>query len=162
MADWKKIIVGTGIGAGIIGAIAYFSRLNRTNAELETVATAKLHSLKLDGLTVRIDVKIKNPTNNSFKIKFPFVKLLYKDKTIGTSQVVNKDITIPEYGEAVVEAIMVKIPVTGLLSLGGGLFSLLSKNQAVTIAVKTITTIDLGWKQMPYEKTDNSTLNPAG
>lgn len=162
MADWKKIIVGTGIGAGIIGAIAYFSRLNRTNTELETVATARLHSLKMDGLTVRIDVQIKNPTNNSFKIKFPFVKLLYKDKTIGTSQVINKDITIPEYGEAVVEAIMVKIQVTGLLSLGGGLFSLLSKNQAVTIAVKTITTIDLGWKQMPYEKTDNSTLNPAG
>lgn len=162
MANWKRIIVGTGIGAGVIGAIAYFSRLNRTNTELETVATAKLHSLKLDGLIVRIDVNIKNPTSGTFKIKFPFVKLLYKDKTIGSSQVVNKDITIPEYGEAVVEAIMVKIPVTGLLSLGGGLFSLLSKNQAVTISVKTITTIDLGWKKVPYEKTDNSTLNPVG
>lgn len=162
MASWRKIIIGTGIGAGIIGAVAYFRKLNRTNAELETVATAKLHSLKLDGLTVRIDVQIKNPTNSTFKIKFPFVKLIYKDKTIGTSQVVNKDITIPEYGEAVVEAIMVKIPVKGMLSLGGGLFSLLSKSKAVTIAVKTITMIDLGWKQVAYEKTDNSTLNPIG
>lgn len=160
MANWKKIMVGTGIGAGIIGAIAYFSRLNRTNAELETLATAKLHSLKLDGLTIRIDVQIKNPTSSSFKIKFPFVKLVYKDKTIGSSQVVNKDITIPEYGEAKVEAIMIKIPVTGLFSLGDGLFNSLSQNKAVTIAVKTITTIDLGWKQVPYEKTDNSTLNP--
>lgn len=160
MANWKKIIVGTGISAGIVGLVAYFSRLNRTSTELESVATAKLHSLKLDGLTIRIDVQLKNPTNSSFKIKFPFVKVLYKDKTIGTSQVINKDITIPAYSEAMVEAIMVKIPVTGLLSLGGGLFNVLTKKEAVNIAVKTISTIDLGWKQMPYEKTENSTLNP--
>jgi hypothetical protein len=160
MSNWIKIGIGTGIGAGVIGLITYFTRLKRTSVEMESVASAKIHTLKLDGLTVRIDVQMKNPTSSSFKIKFPFVKILYKDKTIGTSQVINKDIQIPAYGEAVISAIMVKIPMTGLLSLGGGIVKLLTKKQPVPIFVKTVTTIDLGWKKIPYEKTDDNTLNP--
>lgn len=160
MANWKKIVVGTGIGAGVVGLIAYFTRLKRTSVELESVASAKIHSLKLDGLTVRIDVQMKNPTSSSFKIKFPFVKVLYKEKVIGTSQVINKDIQIPAYGEAQIDAIMIKIPLTGILSLGAGLYKLLVNKEPAPIFVKTITTIDLGWKQVPYEKTDDNTLNP--
>lgn len=160
MANWIKIGIGTGIGAGVIGLITYFTRLKRTSVEMESVASAKIHTLKFDGLTVRIDVQMKNPTSSSFKIKFPFVKVLFKDKTIGTSQVINKDIQIPAYGEAVISAIMVKIPMTGLLSLGGGIVKLLTKKQPVPIFVKTVTTIDLGWKKIPYEKTDDNTLNP--
>lgn len=160
MANWKKILVGTGIGAGVVGIIAYVSRLKRTSAELESVASAKIHSLKMDGLTVRIDVQLKNPTSSTFKIKFPFVKVLYKDKTIGTSKVINKDIQIPSYGEAVIEGVMIKIPITGLLSLGSGLYKLLVNKEPAPIFVKTITTIDLGWKKVPYEKTDDNTLKP--
>lgn len=160
MANWKKIVLGTSIGAGVVGLIAYVTRLNRTSAELESIATAKIHSLKLDGLTVRIDVQLKNPTNSSFKIKFPFVKVLYKEKTIGSSQVINKDIQIPAYGEARIDAIMIKIPFTGILSLGSGLYKLLVNKEPAPIFVKTITTIDLGWKKVPYEKTDDNTLNP--
>lgn len=161
MANWTKIMVGTGIGAGLVGLVAYVTRLKRTSAEMESVATAKIHSLKLDGLTIRIDVQMKNPSSGSFKIKFPFVKLLYKDKTIGTSQVINKDIQIPAYGEARIEAIMIKIPITSLLSLGAGLYKLLMNNEPAPIFIKTITTIDLGWKKMPYEKTDDNTLRIA-
>lgn len=158
MANWTKIIVGTGIGAGLVGLFAYVTRLKRTSAELESIASAKIHSLKLDGLTVRIDVQLKNPSNGSFKIKFPFVKLIYKDKTLGSSQVINKDIQIPAHGEARIEAIMVKIPITSLLSLGAGLYKLLKNGEPAPIFVKTITTIDLGWKKVPYEKMDDNTL----
>ncbi len=160
MANWKNIVLGTGIGAGVIGLITYVTRLKRTSVELESVAKASIHSLKLDGLTIRIDVQLKNPTTSSFKIKFPFVKVLFKDKTIGSSQAVNKDITIPPYGEAKIDAIMIKVPFTGLLSLGSGLMNLLAKKQPAPIFVKTITTLDLGWKKMPYEKTDDLTLKP--
>lgn len=160
MANWKKIVLGTGIGAGVVGIIAYVSRLKRTSVQLESIATAKIHSLKMDGLTIRIDVQLKNPTDSTFKIKFPFVKVLYKEKTIGTSQVINKDIQIPPYGEAVIEGIMIKVPFTGLLTLGAGLYKLLVNKEPAPIFVKTISTIDLGWKKVPYEKTDDNTLNP--
>lgn len=160
MANWKKILVGTGIGAGVVGIIAYVSRLKRTSVQLETVSSAKIHSLKMDGLTVRVDVKLKNPTSGTFKIKFPFVKVLYKEKTVGSSQVINKDIQIPAYGEAVIEGIMIKIPFTGLLSVGAGLYKLLVNKEPAPIFVKTISTIDLGWKTIPYESTDDITLKP--
>lgn len=160
MPNWKKIILGTTIGAGVISLIAYASKLKRTSTELESVATANIHSLKLDGLTIRIDVQLKNPTSSSLKIKFPFVKVLYKNQVIGTSKVVNQDIKIPSHGEAKISGILINIPVTGLLKLGGGMYNLITKKQAAPIFVKTITTIDLGWKKIPYEKTDNNTLKP--
>jgi len=161
MANWKKIITGTGIGAGIAGIITYLVRMKRTSVELETVVAAKIHSLAVDGLTVRVDLRLKNPTNNAFKIKFPFVKVLYEDKTIGSSQVINKDIQIPAYGEAVIDSIMIKMPILSLLSVSAGLYNLLVNKKAVNLVIKTITTIDLGWKQLPYEKTDNINLKPA-
>jgi hypothetical protein len=160
MANWKKIIVGTSIGAGIVGIISYVSRLNKANAQLESVTTANIYSIKTDGLTIRVDVQLKNPSNSAFKLKFPFVKVLYNDSTIGTSQVVNKDIELPAYGEAKINAIMIKIPFKGILSLTSGIASLLLKKQSVPLFIKTITTIDLGWKQVPYEKTDSITLKP--
>jgi hypothetical protein len=160
MANWKKILIGTGITAGVVSALTYASKLMRTGAQLESVASAMIHALKLDGLTVRIDVVLKNPTGSSLKLKFPFVKLLYQGKVIGTSKVIDKDITLPKNGEAKVSGIMVTMPATGLLSLGGGLLSVLTKKQPAPISVKTITTIDLGWKKVPYEKTDNMTIKP--
>jgi hypothetical protein len=160
MLNWGKIIFGTTIGAGIAGAVAYAMRLKRTSAELESIASAKIHALKLDGLTVRIDVQLKNPSSSSLKIKFPFVKIIYANKVIGSSKVINKDITIPAYGEAKIDGIMITMPITGLVSLGGGFYNLLVKKQPAKIFVKTITTIDLGWKKFPYEKTEDNTLKP--
>jgi hypothetical protein len=160
MPSWGKIFIGTTIGAGIAGAVAYALRLKRTSAQLESVAAAKIHSVKLNGVTIRIDVQLKNPSATSLKIKFPFVKILFQDKVIGTSKVINKDIIIPAYGEAKIDGIMITLPLTGLASLGGGLYNLLVKKQPAKIFVKTITTIDLGWKKFPYEKTDDNTLKP--
>jgi len=160
MANWKKIGIISGIGAGVVGLVTYVSRLNRAQAQLESVTTAKIHSLKLDGLTIRVDVQLKNPSRSSFNIKFPFVKLIYKDKVVGTSQVIDKNIKIPAYGEANIESIMIKVPVTSIFSIGAGLVKLLVQKEAVVISVKTISTIDLGWKKLPYEKSDDMTLHP--
>jgi hypothetical protein len=160
MANWKKIGIISGIGAGVVGLVTYVSRLNRAQTQLESVTTAKIYSLKLDGLTIRVDVQLKNPSRSSFNIKFPFVKLVYKDKVVGTSQVIDKNIKIPAYGEANIESIMIKIPVTSIFSIGAGLVKLLVQKVAVVISVKTISTIDLGWKKLPYEKSDDMTLHP--
>jgi hypothetical protein len=55
---------------------------------------------------------------------------------------------------------MVKVPFTSILSLGSGLYKLLVNKEPAKISVTTISTIDLGWKQVPYEKTDDITLKP--
>jgi hypothetical protein len=154
----KKILIGSSIGAVIIGAVTYVGRLKRTSVQLESVASSMVHSIKLDGLVIRVDVQLKNPTSTSLKIAFPFVKLFFKGKLIGTSKVVNQTISIPANGEAKVSGMMISISPTGLMSAASGLFSLLTKRQSAELEVKTITTIDLGWKKIPYEKSDKSQL----
>lgn len=158
MANLKKILLGIGIGGGLIAGFSYLMRLRKTGAELESETTVKIHKFDLSGLTLRVDALLKNPTKTGLKIKFPFVKLLYKDSTLASSQVVNKDIEVPAFGEARIEQIMIKIPVLGLFSLGGDIFKSLQSGEPVKIQAKTITTINLGWKQLPYEKTDEVTL----
>ncbi len=161
METWKKIAVGTVVGGAIIGGTVYIIRLNNTSAQLETIPMVKIHKLDLTGLTLRVDVQLKNPTRTAFKIKFPFIKLVYKGTTVGSSQVVDKDITIPAFGEAVVNEIMIRVPLLSIFSLSGGLIKAVQNNEAVKIDVTTLTTIDLGWKKTPFSKVDTVTLSQA-
>lgn len=157
----RNILIGTGVTAGIAGIIAYARRMNRTSAQLESVVKAQVHKLGLDGITIRIDATLKNPTNGTLTIKYPFVKLAYNGNIIGTSKVIDQDIVLPKHGEANIEAIMINIPVLGMLSLGMGLYEIFAAKKDVEVNVVTVSTIDLGWRKMPYEKTDKINLNPS-
>lgn len=159
MEKWKKIALGTGIGGVFIGGIAYLFRLGKTNAELETVPVVKIHKLDLTGLTLRVDVQLKNPTRTPLKIKFPFIKLVYKGTSIGSSQVIDKDISIPAFGEAVVEQIMIHLPLINIFSFSGDLIRSIQNKEPVKLDVKTLTNIDLGWRKVPYTKSDTITLS---
>lgn len=154
----KQTIIRTGIAGGLIAGVTYLFRLKRTSAELETVNRISIHKLDFKGLVVRIDVQLKNPTKTKFKIKFPFVKLLYKHVTIGSSKAVDKDIEIPAFGEAVAEKIMIEVPVLSIFSAGAGMIKSLLNAEAVKLKSKTISTIDLGWKKIPYDKTEELTI----
>ncbi len=161
METWKKIAVGTVVGGVLIGTTVYVIRLNHTSAQLETIPMVKIHKLDLTGLTLRVDVQLKNPTRTAFKIKFPFIKLVYKGTTVGSSQVVDKDITIPAFGEAVVNQIMIRVPLLSIFSLSGGLIKAVQNNETVKIDVTTLTTIDLGWKKAPFSKVDTVILSQS-
>ncbi len=161
MKNWEKIALGTVVGGIIIGGTVYVVRLSHNSAQLETVPMVKVHKLDLTGLTLRVDVQLKNPTRTAFKIKFPFIKLVYKGTTVGSSQAVDKDITIPAFGEAVINQIMIKIPMLSIFSLSGGLIKAMQNNETTKIDVTTITTIDLGVRKLPYTKIDTVTLTAA-
>jgi hypothetical protein len=150
----KKILIGTAVGGAVIAGYTYLTRLGRTSAQLQTVSRVSVFKIDLKGLTLQVDVNIKNPSQTGFKIKFPFIKLGYKGQTIGTSQSVNQDITVPAYGEAVASKIMIVIPIMGLFSIGGGLIAAIQSGGGVSIDVTTITTINLGIKTLPYQKTE--------
>lgn len=158
MVNWKKILVGAGIGGGLIAGIAYLLRLRRTSVELDTTTSVKVHKLDLEGVTLRVDATLKNPTKTGLKMKFPYVKLIYNDAIIGSSQVIDKDITVPPFGEAKIEKIMIRIPLLGVFSIGAALTNALKTATPVKLLVKTITTIDLGFKQLPFNKTDEVIL----
>ena len=147
MDSLTKIAIGT----GVVLTGAYLLKMNRTSASIVTESTAKIHSLKLSGITLRVDTKIKNPTGGTLKIKYPFVKLTYKGDTIGSSQVIDQDITIPKYGEANIESIMINIPLIGIFSSAMDLLHSLKAGEGVKIGIKIITTVYTTFSSFPYE-----------
>jgi hypothetical protein len=154
MSNWHKIA----IGAGILLGGGYLLRINRTSANLEVEVNSQLLSLKLTGLSVRINAKIKNPTNGSLRIKYPFVKLLFKGETLGSSQAIDKDITIPKFGEANIDGIIINIPLTGIFSIAMDLLKALKTNEGVKVHVKVITTVFTTFSSLPYEIEIEQTL----
>src|SRR5215212_2749698 len=95
-----KVLTGTLIGAGVIAGYSYYLKMTKTKAELQVVPDASIHQVNWNGITIRLDLLLKSPTKGSFSMKFPFIKLTYKDSLVGSSQVVNQDIKIPAFGQA--------------------------------------------------------------
>src|SRR6266700_5278234 len=155
MSASGKILTGTMVGAGMIGIYILFKKLNQAQTQLVIVPKASLQKLSLDGLTIRLDLLMKNPAKGDFTIKFPFVKLMYKDAMIGSSQVVNTDITIPSYGQKTVEKIMIDIPLENVFSVTTSLLKALQSKQPVTMQAKISTTVIMGLVTIPFNENYN-------
>lgn len=151
MSPLSKLLTGAVISLGAIAGCSYLRNLKRAGAELEVVPKASVHQLTWSGLAIRLDVLMKNPTKGSFSIKAPFVKLLYKESVVGSSNPVDKEIRIPAYGEVMIEKIMVQIPITNVFSVAFALIKALIGGEAVILTIRTITTINLGIIKLPYE-----------
>lgn len=154
----NKILATTIVGGGLIAGYSYYLKMQRTQAELEVIPDAKIYEVNWDGITIRIDLLMKNPTKGSFSIKFPFVKLTYKDNVVGSSQVVNKDIKIPAFGEAKIKKILVNIPILSIFSVSSSILKAVQKNEPLVIKATLVTTIDLGLVKIPFEETHEVTL----
>lgn len=182
MEVWKKITAGTLLGGVIIGGVIYIPkliRLKNASPELDVIPSAKIHKVDLTGLTIRIDIKLKNPTPAAFKMKYPYVRLTYKGTTVGTSQSVNKDIEMTGLGEANIEGIMMNVTLMNMLSVAGPLLKAVKANDQIQIDITTITHIDPYWKYddvkkewkklftigkhslIPFSKTQTVTLKKA-
>lgn len=160
MASISKIIGGTTIVAGLAWLGYYLFGKKQLGDKMDTLTSGSIHSLNLQGLTIRVNVVLKNPTQYSIKIKQPYVKLLLNNgKLIGSSQIVNKQIEILPYGVQQIDPIYVTIPISGLLALGNSFYQMLLKKQPVKITVITMSIIDLEVKMLPYVKKDEITLN---
>jgi hypothetical protein len=162
MGAGKKILIATGIAAGIGGiiwGISYLMGKKKVGDKLDTVTNAMIHSLD-GGLTLRVDVILKNPTEGTLTIKQPYIKVLYDTKDLGSSQIQNTEIVIPPYGVKALNAIYLKFPLLQLLKLGAGIYNILVKKQPVKITTITYTSIKIGSKFLSYQKPDVITLKP--
>ncbi len=158
MGTTNKIIAGTILGAGTLAVIVYFKEILRAQAQLQVIPNASIYKLSLEGLIIRIDALLKNPTGASFKIKYPFIKISHKNEVVGSSQSVDKNITIPAYGQVMIADIMVKIPVMSFFSVGYDLVKSMMQHNPINFTVEVVTTVDLGLKQVAYEHKQEITL----
>lgn len=148
----KNILTITLIGGGLIAGYSYYVKMKKTSAELEVIPEASIHAVNWDGIIIRLDLLLKNPTKGSFSIKFPFVKLTYKGTTVGSSQVVNQDIKIHAYGQAKIEKLLVSIPILSIFSVSTSILKAIQNKEQVMITATMKTTIDLGMVTVPFEE----------
>ncbi len=157
MTNWKKIGLITGISGASLTGLFFAARglfnktydlneLKKLSDQLVVIPSAKIHKIDFTGLTIRIDVKMKNPTDNGFKMKYPFIQVSYDGKVIGSSQATSEVLSIPPNDEYTLKAIMLNFPLIGMLSLIGGLFKSLQSGKAVMMKVATTSKIDPLWK----------------
>ena len=158
MRQSSKAIVGTLLAGGAVAAYFFVRKMQRVAINLEAVPSASVHKISLSGVTLRLDVLLKNPTKGSFTVKFPFVKLNYKGKTVGSSQVVNKDIKIPAFGHVMIDKIMIDIPLSNAISVISALITSLLNKEKVNLSATIITTATAGLVSLPFEKTSDLSI----
>jgi len=146
----KKAIAGSVVAVGVITGYSYYKRLKRTREDLQIIPTASIYELNWQEIVIRIDVILKNPSKGSFSIKFPFISLSYKDATVANSQVINQDIKIPAQGEAIIQKILLKVPLASIFSVSTDLLKAIQSKQAITVNAAIKTTIKLGLLSVPY------------
>ena len=158
----KTIVIGTAVGAGLIWVVSSLMSKKKVGDKLDTKVKVMVHSINFNGLTLRIDVTLINPTEGTLTIKQPYIKVLFRNKDIGTTQLENKQVEIPAYSPKQLDPIFLTIPATGLFSLGDGLLKLLLKKVPVQITTKIFTSIYIAGGFKSYEKNDVMNLNPIG
>lgn len=153
-----KIFTGAVIIGGAIAGGSYFYNMRRASVQLEVIPKAYLHSSSWTTLVIRVDALLKNPTRASFKVKFPYIRITYGDSLIGSSQVINKDIQVPAYGQVVIDSMMVEVPVMSIVSSVYGIVKALYNKESVKLKAEVITTIDLLWSRIPYSSNTDIVL----
>jgi hypothetical protein len=163
MANWKKVAWVSGISAAsltglfFLGRAAYngyvnLAELKNLSKRLVTVITARIHALDSSGLTVSIDVTLKNTSARGFRMGLPFVSIVYGGKTVASSEAADTRFSIPPKGEYTIRGIMLNVPFSGFLTVAGALIRSLTFGSEVKLKVQTTTSIDPLWAVDPVTK----------
>lgn len=155
MIKSRHVLIGAGAVAAIYFGGSYLLKLNRLSNELESETKVSIHNVNLSGIELTINVKLKNPSGGSIKVKHPFVKMIYADKTVASSQVKDANIEIPKFSEVNFEPIRIKLGFLSLATTVPALIKEYRETGKLNLVVHTITTIN---DSLPYTKIDNISL----
>lgn len=147
-AKIAALVVGA---VGLAVGVPYLLKMKRLSEELETVTTANIHKVGLSGIDLRVDVVLKNPTGGSLRVKYPFVRMLYKGVVFATSEVRDQNFEVPKFGQLTMEPIYINIPFLQLATKAPDMLKEYRKNGGFEMEVRTVTTIN---DKIPYSKTD--------
>lgn len=158
MKTWVKTLLGLGVGGGIFAAWRYWKIMQGTFQDLIVSSSGRIHKVDQNGLDIRLNLLIKNPSKGTFKIKFPFLIINYKGEEIATSQLVNTEMVVPSYGEARIDNI--KFQISGLTAIRtvADMITAASQGQSVQIEVKTKSSAKVGAYDVPFERSQFITL----
>ncbi|UZO81367.1 hypothetical protein NBT05_02575 [Aquimarina sp. ERC-38] len=144
-------------GLAAIFSIRYLSLLQKASANITSRIRVRVHKVNLMGIELKAMVQLQNPNPVSLRIQHPFVRVLHKNKLLGSSIIENRLIEIPENSQKDFD---LHIQSAGWLTLiqvlGTGVVGLIRKGDPVRIAIQT--QIISRVNGLPYEQTDTITL----
>ena len=150
-----KWIAG-GVAAFFAGR--YLLRLNKASDTIVTRTTLQVNKVGLSGIELKARVRLQNPNPINLSIQYPFVNLIYKEASIGSSQVKDETIQLPANGE---QSFSIMIQSAGWLSLiqalGTEIVQKIRSGQKAVLDVLATTTTKVNG--IPYEKQESLQLN---
>ncbi|GAA4275959.1 hypothetical protein [Aquimarina mytili] len=141
-------------GLAAFFSIRYLSRLQRASTNITSRIRVRIHKINLTGIELKAEVQLQNPNPISLNIQHPFVKILFKDKLLGSSTIENQVIEIPENSQKNFE---LQIQSAGWLTLiqilGTKVVSDIRSGAPIQLKIQTQVTTRVNG--LPYEKMDN-------
>src|SRR5437868_3565520 len=99
------------LAAGGAAAFGYASHLKKEADSVITEVTGVIHSIKLNGLDIKLNVKLKNPSKTNFKFSFPFLQLqTAKGGVVGSTQAQDELVLLNTGEEKTLDPLMLHIP----------------------------------------------------
>ena len=83
-------------GLAAFFSIRYLSRLQKASQNITSRIRVRIHKVNLTGIELKAQVQLQNPNPVSLRLQHPFVRILHKDKLLGSSTIENRVIEIPE------------------------------------------------------------------
>lgn len=144
-------------GVAAILSVSYLSRLQKASTNITSRIRVQIHKINLTGIELKAEVQLQNPNPISLSLQQPFVKILFKDKLLGSSFLENVVIDIPENSQKDFD---LRIQSAGWLSLiqilGTKIVSDIRSGNPIQLHIQT--QISTTVKGLPYEKTETILL----
>jgi len=159
MSLLKSTLIATGIGGSF--ALFFLGRYKNASKEIQVLPSFSIPNFGLKGLTVEINLTIKNPTTVTLNIMYPFMRLMLGGSLIGSSQVINQVIKIPSYGEVQINKITIPISLMEELDLGLSLLSPLASGASVSAELVTVSALSFWFGDIAFERTTKVNLKKS-
>ena len=144
-------------GLAALFSIRYLSRLQKASTNITSRIRVQIHKVNLMGIELKAMVQLQNPNPISLSLQHPFVKILHKNKLLGSSSVENTIIEIPENSQKDFD---LHIQSAGWLTLiqilGTEVVNQIRKGNPIQLDIQT--QISTRVNGLPYQQTDNIIL----
>lgn len=141
------------VGAVLLGRYAY--NTYKLSHDLQTDTQVNVYSVSLTGVTLQVDVTLKNPTAGTVNVKYPFIKLMYGSATLASSEPKDASYILPKFGQLKLPSIFIPVSFITLGLTAPALLLAYRQNQGIVLTMKTSTYVN---STLPVERTDNITI----
>jgi len=154
MNIWTGIILGV-IGLGVYG----LSKLSHAGGHIVTQVNARIFKIDISKLTIAIDAIIKNPSHTEVTIQYPFIKVLYGDKVLASSDLKNQTIKILPYAQTTISNIQIPMSYLDMGSLAPEILKRIKdKTHKINLQIGIETQVSFAGGNIPYSSTQDVTI----